>query len=150
MSEADLGVLLARPRELLEDPGQGHLDLGAEPTPRVSGLLSAAGEAILPESSQSAGSASTQRNHAGHARDTDSRALFDALAAVVTAWGSTGSATRCSEIWSSPGWWSRLGRAAIPVGGSVQLGPQRPNAGISVAPESTAPSAQRPRGTAGP
>jgi hypothetical protein len=38
-SEAELGVLLERARELLEDPAQGVLDLGIEPTPPVKKLI---------------------------------------------------------------------------------------------------------------
>jgi hypothetical protein len=38
-TEAELGVLLQRARELLEDPAQGVLDLGLEPTPQVKGLV---------------------------------------------------------------------------------------------------------------
>lgn len=38
-TEAELGVLLARARELLEHPAQGVLDLGVEPTPPVLSLV---------------------------------------------------------------------------------------------------------------
>lgn len=31
-TEAELGLLVARARELLEDPGQGEFDLGLEPS----------------------------------------------------------------------------------------------------------------------
>jgi len=38
-SQAELGVLMAQARALLEDPGQCELDLGVEPTPLVSSVL---------------------------------------------------------------------------------------------------------------
>lgn len=81
-TEAELGVLLARARELLEDPWQGAFDLGVEPTPRVTGLLAAAGQAILLEPA-----ATRLRDGAGRVVATDSRVLFEALAAVFTALG---------------------------------------------------------------
>ena len=38
-TEAELGLLLERARELLENPAQGVLELGIEPTPPVKGLV---------------------------------------------------------------------------------------------------------------
>ena len=43
-TEAELGVLLARARELLENPAQGVLELGVEPVPPVLGLVAPAGD----------------------------------------------------------------------------------------------------------
>jgi len=36
-TEAELGMLLERARELLDNPAQGVLDLGVEPMPSVKG-----------------------------------------------------------------------------------------------------------------
>ena len=40
-TDAELGLLLERARELLKDPGQAMFDLGVEPTPRKSHRLAA-------------------------------------------------------------------------------------------------------------
>lgn len=50
-TEAELGMLLARARALLEDPGQGVLDLGVEPAVPVVGLAAPAAEPALFEAS---------------------------------------------------------------------------------------------------
>jgi len=53
-TEAELGVLLARARELLEDPAQGSLVLGVEPSAPVASLLTARpGTSLFDGSSQS-------------------------------------------------------------------------------------------------
>src|SRR5690606_11536402 len=83
-TEAELGVLLARARELLEDPAQGVLDLGIEPRPPVTPLSTSSGEPALfvtPEE--------TAPELAGPARvvGTDSRLLFEALAGVYDSLG---------------------------------------------------------------
>ncbi len=46
-TEAELGVLLERARELLADPSQGLLPLGVEPTPAVAGLVPEPGEPVV-------------------------------------------------------------------------------------------------------
>jgi hypothetical protein len=81
-SEADLGVLLQRARELLEDPAQDVLDVRVEPSPRVVGLLPPARErGLFPAPS---GGSSPGRDSVGRVVATDSRVLFDALAGVFT------------------------------------------------------------------
>jgi hypothetical protein len=84
-TEAELGVLLQRARELLEDPAQGVLDLGLEPTPQVKGLV---------EPSRGVGLFDVAARREPSGRDspvrvlgTDSRVLFGALAEVFTALG---------------------------------------------------------------
>lgn len=87
-TEAELGVLLERARGLLEDPAQGVLDLGVEPTPQVKGLVVPAGGPGLFDAAEPAGPAS--RDGSGRVVGTDSRVLFDALAGVFTALGFDG------------------------------------------------------------
>ena len=87
-TEAELGMLLERARELLDNPAQGVLDLGVEPTPLVKGLVASAGDPGLftgPDAVTSAG-----RDGPGRVVGTDSRILFDALAGVFTALGFDG------------------------------------------------------------
>ena len=87
-TEAELGVLLERARELLDNPAQGVLDLGVEPTPSVKGLVAPVGEPGLfavPDTAISAG-----RDGPGRVVGTDSRILFDGLAGVFTALGFDG------------------------------------------------------------
>jgi Transposase DDE domain len=85
-TEAELGLLLQRARELLEDPAQGVLELGVEPAPRAKGLVARPGELSLFEAGQGA-SPELGRDRPGRVVGTDSRVLFDALAAVFTALG---------------------------------------------------------------
>ncbi|MDF2051179.1 hypothetical protein [Arthrobacter sp. Cr_A7] len=87
-TEAELGVLLARARELLEDPAQGVLELGVERTPPVLGLVPPASDPRLFDLADTAAPA----GRTGPARvvGTDSRVLFDALASVFTALGFEG------------------------------------------------------------
>ncbi|WP_123814367.1 IS1634 family transposase [Myceligenerans xiligouense] len=75
-SEAELGVLLERARALLDDPGQGVLDVGVEPMPQVARLVGA-GEGTLFEDPAAAG-----RVPAGRVSATASPLLFDALCGV--------------------------------------------------------------------
>lgn len=82
-TEAELGLLLQRARELLEDPAQGVLELGVEPTPRVQGLAPPAGEPVLFDQPLAA-AAGSGRDGPGRVVGTDSRVLFDALAGVFT------------------------------------------------------------------
>lgn len=87
-TDAELGVLLARARELLENPAQGVLDLGVEPTPPVKGLVAPAGDRGLFGIAGTA--APSGRAGTGRVVGTDSRILFDALAGVFTALGFDG------------------------------------------------------------
>ncbi len=84
-TESELGVLLARARELLEDPAQGVLGVGIEPTPPATPLVTRAGEPALfdtvPDTSRS-GSVGP-----GRVLGTDSRVLFEALAGVFSSLG---------------------------------------------------------------
>jgi hypothetical protein len=75
-TEAELGVLLARARELLENPAQGVLELDVEPTPPVLGLVAPASDPGLFDLAGSA--APSGRTGAARVVGTDSRVLFDA------------------------------------------------------------------------
>ena len=86
-TEAELGLLLERARELLENPAQGVLELGIEPTPPVKGLIVPV-EAGLFETAGAVTPAG--RDSPGRVVGTDSRILFDALASVFTALGFDG------------------------------------------------------------
>jgi hypothetical protein len=81
-TEAELGVLLDRARELLEDPEQEVFDLGVEPSPRTVELASEPGDRGLLEAPASR----PARGRAGPGRvvGTASRVLFEALSAVFT------------------------------------------------------------------
>ena len=83
-TEAELGVLLARARELLEDPGQGVLDLGVEPSVPVASIVAAPADAALfvPPPVPAGGRAGP-----GRVVGTHSRLLFDALAGVYASLG---------------------------------------------------------------
>ncbi|MGO4586379.1 hypothetical protein AB4Z38_21225 [Arthrobacter sp. 2RAF6] len=82
-TEAELGVLLQRARELLENPAQGVLELGVEPKPPVKPLVVPAGG---PELFDIAGTvAPLGRDGPGRVVGTDSRILFGALDGVFTA-----------------------------------------------------------------
>jgi len=87
-TEAELGVLLERARELLEDPAQGVLDLGIEPTPPVRNLVKPAAEPALFEQAETV--EPVGRDSPGRVVGTDSRVLFGALAEVFTALGFDG------------------------------------------------------------
>jgi hypothetical protein len=84
-TEAELGVLLQRARELLADPAQGVLDLGVEPTPPVTRLVGPAGAPRLFDAHSAA--PRERRDAAGRVVATDSRMLFEALAGVFTGLG---------------------------------------------------------------
>ena len=86
-TEAELGMLLQRARVLLENPAQGVLELGIEPTPPVKGLVApsetglfGAARAVTPAG----------RDSPGRGVGTDSRILFGALASVFTPLGFDG------------------------------------------------------------
>lgn len=81
---AELGVLLARARALLEPPGQGALALDIEPTPPVVGLASPVDAPVLFDA-RSAGPVG--RDGPGRVVATDARVLFDALSVVFTGLG---------------------------------------------------------------
>jgi hypothetical protein len=102
-SEAELGVVLARARQLLEPSGQEVLDLGVEPLPVVTPLLS---------------SPAAQPELFTPAEEAHRSAIPDRCAPVppewsprtpgccskhsrpcTPRWGSTPSTTRCSVIW---------------------------------------------------
>ena len=78
-TEAELGVLLQRARDLLEDPAQGVLELGVEPSVPVAALLAAPADAALFDPPPVAAGA---RAGPGRVVGTHSRVLFDALAGV--------------------------------------------------------------------
>ncbi|QOD02631.1 hypothetical protein [Pseudarthrobacter sp. BIM B-2242] len=85
---AELGVLLARARELLEDPAQGVLELGVEPTPPSVRLLAPAGDSGRFDRAASA--ETSDRTGPARVVGTDLRVLFNALASVFTALGFDG------------------------------------------------------------
>ena len=85
-TDAELGVLMERARELLTDPAQGVLDLGVAPTPQVVPLAGApSGQQALDLGT--AAPVKTERDGAGRVVSTGSRLLYDALASVFTALG---------------------------------------------------------------
>jgi hypothetical protein len=84
-SEAELGVLLARARVLLEPCGQSVLDLGVEPTPVVMALLAV--PAAQPGLFDAAGEAGLVRASAARVVSTDARVLFEALAGLYSSLG---------------------------------------------------------------
>jgi hypothetical protein len=88
-TDAELGVLMEQARELMADPGQGVLDLGVEPTPRVLPLAGApVGQGVLPAMpAPPARRSEAARDSAGRVLATGSRLLYDALHGVVTALG---------------------------------------------------------------
>ena len=88
-TQAELGVLLQRARDLLEDPAQGVLDVDVEATAAVSAVIGPAGTAMLfgaATSGQVSGPVGG-RDGPGRVVSTDSRLLFEALAGVFTALG---------------------------------------------------------------
>jgi hypothetical protein len=88
-TQAELGVLLQRARDLLEDPAQGVLDVDVEATAAVSAVIGPAGTATLfgaATSGQVSGPVGG-RDGPGRVVSTDSRLLFEALAGVFTALG---------------------------------------------------------------
>jgi hypothetical protein len=88
-TQAELGVLLQRAGDLLEDPAQGVLDLDVEATAAVSAVIGPPGAAMLfgaATSGQASGPVGG-RDGPGRVVSTDSRLLFEALAGVFTALG---------------------------------------------------------------
>ena len=95
-TEAELGVLLQRARELLDNPDQGVLELGVEPAPPVKGLIVPVGPGLF----EAAGAVTPAgRDGPGRVVGTDSRILFFALAGVFTALGFEAWTTRSSATW---------------------------------------------------
>jgi hypothetical protein len=80
-TEAELGLLVERARELLDDPGQGELDLGLELAAPRTTLI---GEAGVPALFGEARPPVRERGPVAPPRvvGTSSRVLYDALAAV--------------------------------------------------------------------
>ncbi|MDE8671061.1 hypothetical protein PY310_21140 [Pseudarthrobacter sp. H3Y2-7] len=81
-TEAELGVLLERARELLENPAQGVLELGVERTPPVKNLVAPADNPGLFDIARPA--AIPGRKGPARVVGTDSRLLFNALAWAFT------------------------------------------------------------------
>ena len=90
-SGAELGVLLARARQLLEPSGQEVLELGVEPDPFVAPLVSS--PPAQPELFTAAdaaggvGEARPARASAARVVSTDAQVLFDALAGLYSSLG---------------------------------------------------------------
>ncbi len=84
-TEAELGVLVERARELLRDPRQGEL-VEVEPVAVKASLLGATGPAVLfdVDAEPARGRATVA---APRVVATGSRVLYDALAGVFTSWG---------------------------------------------------------------
>ena len=82
-TEAELGMLLEQARGLLIDSAQGMLALGSEASPRVAALATApVGQGVL---DPMPAAVADRRDGPGRVVSTDSRLLFDTLAAVFTA-----------------------------------------------------------------
>jgi hypothetical protein len=87
-SEAELGVLLARARQLLEPAGQEVLELGVEPAPAVTPLVSSpAARPGLFTAASEAGEPRPVRASAARVVSTDARVLFEALAGLYSSLG---------------------------------------------------------------
>ncbi|SNS01526.1 IS1634 family transposase [Blastococcus mobilis] len=85
-TEAELGVLLEQARERLAVAGQLAFDLDVQPSPRVVELVAApTGQGVLDPGPPAAPDG--RRDGPGRVVATDSRLLFNALAAVYTALG---------------------------------------------------------------
>src|SRR5699024_6415481 len=85
-TEAELGLLVERARELLEDPGQGEFDLGLEPAAPRTTLIGQPRVAALVDEPRSA---ARERGPVPAPRvvGTSSRVLYDALSMVFTELG---------------------------------------------------------------
>ena len=84
-TEAELGLLMERARELLADPAQGEFELGIEPSPVSTPLIVPAGGGMLFGDRPAA----PARARAGAPRviAASSRVLYDVLAGVFTSLG---------------------------------------------------------------
>ncbi|WP_433714831.1 IS1634 family transposase [Nocardia sp. CA-084685] len=89
-TEAELGILLARARDLVEDRDQGQLDLGLEPVQQRTALL---GEPAVPPETLFETAPATPSPagpvSSGRVTGTSSRLLFDSLATVYDSLGFT-------------------------------------------------------------
>jgi hypothetical protein len=96
-TEAELGVLLARARELLEDPAQGALDLAVEPSVPVASIVAAPADAVLfdPSPVAAGGRAGPGRVVGTHTAGCCSTRW----PACTPRWGSMRSGTPCSGTW---------------------------------------------------
>jgi hypothetical protein len=83
-TQAELGVLLERARELLDDPGQGEFDLGVEPVAPVARLVGQAEATLFDD--EPCGPV-VDRAPAARVESTASRVLFEAIAGVFTGLG---------------------------------------------------------------
>ena len=85
-TEAELGILFERAREMLADPAQGAFDLGIEPAVPRARLVTREAAPALFDAELPGGT----RAAAGPARvlSTDSRLLFQALDGVTATWDS--------------------------------------------------------------
>jgi hypothetical protein len=98
-SQAELGVLVARARALLEPPGQDALDLGVEPTPAVTPVVAPATQRPVLFAAAGSGERHPVRASAARVLRTDAGVLFEVLAEVYAGWGSRLWGTRCSGTW---------------------------------------------------
>ncbi|MBO0853755.1 MAG: IS1634 family transposase [Nocardia sp.] len=83
-TEAELGVLLERARDLLEDTGQGMLELGVEPVTRAAGLVGRGEGGVLFGTGVAGESV---RVAAGRVTGTHAGVLFGALGGVFDSLG---------------------------------------------------------------
>ncbi|WP_435113948.1 IS1634 family transposase [Nocardiopsis synnemataformans] len=87
-TETELGILLQQAREVLEDDQQGVLDLGLEPAPPKTALLSKRPDPPLFESVPvPVTQETTEAAGPGRVTGTSSRLLFDALVGVYDSLG---------------------------------------------------------------
>jgi hypothetical protein len=85
-TEAELGLLVERARELLEDPDQGVLDVGVEPIAAKASLIGPAVDAVL-FGAEALPARERQVVAAPRVVATASRVLYDVLAGVFTSLG---------------------------------------------------------------
>ncbi|MGB7961371.1 MAG: hypothetical protein WCF12_00215 [Propionicimonas sp.] len=84
-TQAELGVLLERARELLADPAQGVLGFDVAAEPLITPLVGEPDKPGLFDGPRSIGA--QVRDGAGRVVSTDARVLYDALAGVFTGLG---------------------------------------------------------------
>jgi Transposase DDE domain len=85
-TEAELGLLMERARELLAVPGQGELDLGVQQMAVTASLIGPAGDAVL-FGEEALPARERHVVAAPRVVTTASRVLYDALAGVFTSLG---------------------------------------------------------------
>lgn len=81
-TEAELGQLLVRARELLDDAAQTRFDLGVEPTPRPVPLVAQPADLTLPVSQEPDAPPTSVNGGSARVTATSSRVLFEALTTV--------------------------------------------------------------------